>query len=742
MGQAFVVYYLRGGGGLTLEDEGTVRIEDIEEEVQKYHTDADLDLLRRGYVFAAKVHLGQERRSGEPYLSHPLEVARILTKLRMDESTLAAGLLHDSVEDTFTNIEEVKKVFGDEIANLVDGVTKISKLSFSTREDRQAESLRKMVLAMSKDIRVLLIKLADRLHNMRTLDPLEPQKKRAIAQETLDIYAPLAHRLGIAWIKWEFEDLALRYLEPEIYKDLVSRVAKKRKEREGEISEVISILQGKLREMEIKARITGRPKHFYSIFKKMRDQGRMFDEIYDLTAIRVVTRSVKDCYGALGIVHTLWKPIPGRFKDFIAMPKSNMYQSLHTTVIGPQGEPVEIQIRTEQMHRTAEEGIAAHWRYKEGKTRIDPSDKNFVWLRQLLEWQQDLKDPKEFMETVKVDLFPEEVYVFTPKGDVKELPRGATPIDFAFSIHTDVGTHCTGAKVNGKMVPLRYELRNGDIVQIIASPTHTPSKDWLKIVKTPRAKSRIKQWIKIEQRSRAVSLGRDICEKEFRKYGRGSAQILKSENLLKVAERFGFLSEEDLYAALGYGKVSPRQIVSKLLPAEELSRLKEQEEAKAKKAGRPLVPRIEEGIKIAGVEDVLVRFSKCCNPLPGDEIIGFITRGRGVSIHTLDCPNVQQLMYDSERKIKVEWDSDRKGSHQVTIKVLIGRDRPGVLAEITSAISSTNTNIAQAEIKVTEEKTGRNTFVLEVSDLNQLKAAIAAIQKVDGVIEVERVRAA
>jgi GTP diphosphokinase / guanosine-3',5'-bis(diphosphate) 3'-diphosphatase len=721
-----------------------VRIEDIEEEVQKYHPGPDLDLLRRGYVFAAKVHQGQERRSGEPYLSHPLEVAKILTQLKMDESTLTAGLLHDAVEDTFATIDEVKEVFGEEIADLVDGVTKISKLSFSTQEDRQAESLRKMVLAMSKDIRVLLIKLADRLHNMRTLDPLEPVKKRAIAQETLDIYAPLAHRLGIAWIKQEFEDLALRYLEPDIYSDLVSMVAKKRKEREGEINEVISILQGKLGEMEIEARITGRPKHFYSIFKKMRDQDRLFDEIYDLTAIRVVTRSVRDCYGALGIVHTLWKPIPGRFKDFIAMPKSNMYQSLHTTVIGPQGEPVEIQIRTEQMHRTAEEGIAAHWRYKEGKTRIDPSDKNFVWLRQLLEWQQDLKDPKEFMETVKVDLFPDEVYVFTPKGDVKELPRGATPIDFAFSIHTDVGTHCTGAKVNGKMVPLRYELRNGDIVEIIAAPTHTPSKDWLKIVKTSRAKAKIKQWIRIEQRSRAISLGRDICEKEARRYGKGSTQILKSENLIKAAERIGFLNEEDLFAAVGYGKVSPKQILSKILPPEELPQLKEKEpeEAKGKKPGRPLPLRTEEGIKIAGVEDILVKFSKCCNPLPGDEVVGFITRGRGVSIHTADCPNVQQLMYDSERKIKVEWDSDRKGSHQVKIVVLIGKDRPGVLAEISSAISSTNTNIAQAEVKVTEERMGRNTFVLEVSDLNQLKAAIAAIQKVDGVIEVERVRAA
>ena len=719
-----------------------VRIEDIEEEIQKYNPDAGLDLLRKGYVFAAKVHSGQERRSGEPYLSHPLEVAKVLTRLRMDVPTVTAGLLHDAVEDTFTTFDEVKGIFGEEIANLVDGVTKLSKLAFHTREDRQAENLRKMILAMSKDIRVLLVKFADRLHNMRTLDPLEPGKKRAISQETLDIYAPLAHRLGIAWIKMEFEDLALRYLEPEVYRDLAFRVAKKRKEREGELNEVISILQGKLKETEIKARITGRPKHFYSIFKKMRDQGRLFDEIYDLTAVRVITRSIQDCYGALGIVHTLWKPIPGRFKDFIAMPKSNMYQSLHTTVIDPEGDPVEIQIRTERMHRTAEEGIAAHWRYKEGSNRIDPFDKSFVWLRQLLEWQQDLKDPKEFMETVKVDLFPDEVYVFTPKGDVKELPRGTTPIDFAFSIHTDIGMKCVGAKVNGKMVPLRYELKNGDIIEIITSANHAPSKDWLRIVKTSRARSKIKQWIKNEERGRSVSLGRDICEKEIRKLGKSPTQVLNSESTAKAAERFGFHNQEDLFAAVGYGKVSPRQVISKILPPEELPQLKELEESKEKRPERVFKPKTGEGIKISGIEDILFKFSKCCNPLPGDEIVGYITRGRGVSIHTTDCPNVQQLMYDAERRIDAEWDLAQIGSHQVKIMVLIGKDRPGVLAEISSAISSTNTNIAQAEVKVTEEGTGQNTFVLEVSDLNQLKTVIAAIQKVDGVISVERVRAA
>jgi guanosine-3',5'-bis(diphosphate) 3'-pyrophosphohydrolase len=725
-----------------MEGKRPIQLEDIEAAIRGYNPEADLEVVRRGYNFAAEVHQGQARESGEPFLCHPLEVAHILTCLRADGATVAAGLLHDVVEDTLTSIEQVREVFGEEIALLVDGVTKISKLSFRTRADRQAESLRKMVLAMSKDIRILLVKLADRLHNMRTLDPLEPDKRRMIAQETLDIYAPLAHRLGIAWIKWELEDLALRYLEPEVYHDLVSKVAKKRVEREGDITQVISILQGKLREAEVKARITGRPKHFYSIFRKMRDQGRTFDEIYDLTAIRIITRSVRECYAALGIVHSLWKPIPGRFKDFIAMPKSNMYQSLHTTVIGPKGEPVEIQIRTEEMHRTAEEGIAAHWRYKEGKAHIEPSDKSFVWLRQLLEWQQDLKDPKEFMDTVKVDLFPEEVYVFTPKGDVRELPRGATPIDFAFTIHTDVGLRCVGAKVNGKIVPLRYELKNGDIVEIITSPNHRPSKDWLKIVKTSRARNKIRQWIKNEQRDRSISLGRDICEKELRKIGKAPARFLKSENLQEVAERFGFQSEDDLYAAVGYGKVSARQLISKLVPAEDLQALRELEEGREKKAERESKPRAEEGVKIAGVEDVLVKFAKCCNPLPGDEIVGFITRGRGISIHTADCPNAQQLLCDSDRKIKVEWDSERRGFHQVKIKVLIGQDRPGVLAEISSAISSTNINIAEAEIKVTEDRMGKNTFLLEVSDLKQLQAAISAIKKIEGVIGVERVRAA
>jgi GTP pyrophosphokinase len=696
----------------------------------------------RAYVFAAKAHKGQERVSGEPYLSHPLEVSGILTELRMDAATIASGLLHDCVEDTRATLGEVRELFGEEIAGLVDGVTKLSRIPFSTREEAQAENIRKMVLAMSKDIRVILVKLADRLHNMRTLDPLPEAKRRLIAQETLDIYAPLAHRLGIYWIKAELEDLVLRHLDPEAHNDLAARIAQKRQEREGDINEVIRLLETKLTEVDIKAQITGRPKHFFSIYKKMKDQKKEFDEIYDLTAVRVITDSLKDCYGTLGVIHTLWKPISHRFKDFIAVPKSNGYQSLHTTVIGPKGDPVEIQIRTWEMHRVAEEGIAAHWKYKEGRTSLDPADQSFVWLRQLMEWQKELKDSKEFLDTVRVDLFPDEVYVFTPRGDVKAFPKGASPIDFAFAIHTDVGLRCVGAKVNGRLVPLRTELQNGDIVEILTSPNHTPSKDWLKIVKTPRARSKIRQWIKNEERARSISLGRDMLEKEIRRLGKSPNQLLKPEVLAPTLSRYGLGSEEEFFAGVGYGKVSPRAAVGRLLPPEELQALTEAEEAREKKAEKkPVRTRpTDEGIRIRGIDDILVRFSKCCSPVPGDEIIGFITRGRGVSIHTADCPNAVSLMADPERQIAVAWDGQRKGAHQVKIRVEIGKDRPGILAEISAAISGTDTNIAQAEIRVTEERKGLNTFVLEVNDLRQLQAAMQAIQKVDGVVGVERVK--
>lgn len=709
-------------------------VESIIERVRAMNHEADVALLQRAYDFAARVHKGQERVSGEPYLSHPLAVAEILLDLKMDVESIAAGLLHDVVEDTHASLEQVRQAFGNEIGDLVDGLTKISKLHFGSRVEHQAESLRKMVLAMSKDIRVILIKLADRLHNMRTLEPLREEKRRLIARETLDIYSPIAHRLGIYWMKAELEDLALRHLEPEVYHDLAARVAKKRREREKDINEVIEILQQKLTEVGIQAEIIGRPKHFYSIYKKMRDQRKEFDEIYDLTAVRVITESVKDCYGSLGVIHSLWKPIQGRFKDFVAMPKSNLYQSLHTTVVGPVGEPVEIQIRTHEMHKTAEDGIAAHWVYKEGRAALDPADKGFAWIRQLLEWQRELKDSREFLETVKVDLFPDEVYVFTPKGDVKSFPKGATPIDFAFGVHTDIGFTCVGAKVNSRLVPLRYELQNGDIVEILTDVKHRPSRDWLKLVKTPRARGRIKQWVKTEEKLRSISLGRDLLEKELRRMGKSPAQILKPETMATMLARSGFSAPDEFFATVGYGKLSPRQAMARLLPPEELP---PEGEARPERKARQ---RPDDGVTLLGAHDFLIHFARCCSPLPGDEIVGFITRGRGVSVHSADCPNVDQLFYDPERKINVSWDAAPTTPHQVKIRVTIGVDRPGILAAISTAISASKINIAQADVRVTEDRKGLNTFTLEVSDLKQLQSAMGAIRQIDGVMGVERIR--
>ena len=714
-----------------------MEIQQLLEKISAGQAQGGPDSVRQAYDFAALVHRGQARQTGEPYLSHPLEVAGILADLHLDPPTIAAGLLHDAVEDTRATLDEIRARFGDEVAALVDGITKLSKIPFSSREEHQAENFRKMLIAMSRDIRVILIKLADRLHNMRTLEPLPEPKRRVIARETLDIYAPLAHRLGIARVKWELEDLALRHLDPTAYYDLVARVARKRQEREGDINETLAVLRRKLDEVEVRADISGRPKHFYSIYKKMQDQQKEFDEIYDLTAVRVVTGNLRDCYGTLGVVHTLWKPIPGRFKDFIAMPKSNSYQSLHTTVIGPKGEPVEIQIRTAEMHKTAEFGIAsAHFIYKDGRAE---SDKTFLWLRQLLDLNLDLKDSKEFLETVRVDLFPDEVYVFTPKGAVRAFPRGATPIDFAFSIHSEVGLRCVGSKINGRLVPLRTELQNGDIVEILTSPTHQPSKDWLKIVKTPRARSKIRQWIKNEERARSIDLGRDLLDREIRRLAKSPAQLLRPEALAKVLERYGLGTADEFFASIGYGRIPPRRAAAKLLPPEEQALLQEApDERKPEK--RPRSRPAEEGVKIKGVDDLLVRFSKCCNPLPGDEIVGFITRGRGVSIHTADCSNGDQLLLDPERRIHVEWDGLTAVPHPVKIRVFIGQDRPGILAQISGAISTANINIAEAEVKVTEERKGLNTFVLEVTDLKQLQGAMQAIREIDGVMGVERMR--
>ncbi len=704
-------------------------------EIPRYQPGADLDLVRRAYAFSEEVHDGQRRMSGEPYHVHPLEVAGLLVDFKMDVTTVTAGLLHDVLEDTATSKDILAERFGADIAELVDGVTKIGKLAFASREERQAENFRKMLVAMARDIRVLMIKLADRLHNMRTLEYLPSDKRRKIAQETLDIYAPLAHRLGMAKVKGELEDLALRVLHPEAYDDLQRRVAKRRLEREAEINQVIAILSKKLGEVGIQAQITGRPKHFFSIFKKMQ-QGREFDEIYDLTAVRLLAPTVRDCYGALGVVHSLWKPVPGRFKDFIAIPKSNMYQSLHTTVIGPKGDPIEIQIRTPEMHRIADEGIAAHWLYKEKRGK-DGFDQAFVWLRQLLEWQQEMKDPREFMETVKVDLFPDEVYVFTPKGDVKALPEGSTPIDFAYAIHTEVGNHCVGARVNGKLVPLRQPLRQGDIVEVVTSPTQKPSRDWLKVVRSTRARSKVKQWLRTEERARSVMMGRELLEREAKKHRLAPTTLLESAEMAKLAVEHGYSTVDDLLAGLGYGKTSVQTVIARFLPAETQAETKPEPARPTKALARS---RGESGITLKGVNDVLARFAKCCTPVPGDPIVGFITRGRGITVHTRDCPNLAAGAVETERTVEVEWDIAEKLPLPVKIAVFIGRDRPGLLAEISTAISSRQVNIVKAEVTVTEDRKGINHFTVEVADLDQLQGVMGAIGAIKDVIGVERVR--
>ena len=709
------------------------QLQTLIEGIPKYQPGADLDLVERAYRFSAASHQGQQRASGEPYLSHPLEVANLLVGFKMDVTTVTAGLLHDVLEDTEATKDDLAREFGAEIAELVDGVTKLGKLAFSSREERQAENFRKMLVAMARDLRVLMIKLADRLHNMRTLDYLVAEKARKIAQETLDIYAPLAHRLGMAKVKAELEDLALRALSPESYMDLQRRVAKRRLEREADINQVIAIIEKKLAEVGIESQIRGRPKHFYSIWKKMHDQGREFDEIYDLTAVRVITSSVRDCYGALGVIHSLWKPVPGRFKDFIAMPKVNMYQSLHTTVIGPKGDPVEIQIRTWDMHRIAEEGIAAHWLYKEKKTGKDKLDESLLWLRQLMETQQDTKDPREFMDTVRIDLFPDEVYVFTPKGDVKALPEGATPIDFGYAVHTKVGEHTVGAKVNGKLVPLRTPLRQGDIVEIVTSPNQHPSRDWLQYVKSTRARSKINQWLKVKERERSIELGRELFEREAKKYRLNAATLLAGDDLKRIAAELGMAGGDDLLASIGYGKSSVHQLLNKLSP----NGLVEPVERPKSTSPRPQEDR---GVRIRGVDDLLVRFAKCCNPLPGDHIVGFITRGRGLTIHARDCLTVAKSVLDRERLIDVEWDVEEPAKRPVRVAVYIGNDRPGLLSEITGAISSRNGNITKAEVTVTDDRRGINHFVIEVADLSQLQDIMAAIRLVPDVINVERVR--
>jgi GTP pyrophosphokinase len=713
-----------------------VRLEDIVERIQSYHPDGDVDLLRRAYIFSAKAHQGQVRLSGESYLIHPIEVAAILASLKLDVATVAAGLLHDTIEDTTSTQEEIKSLFGEEVGMLVDGMTKLSRMELQSREQREADNFRKMIVAMAKDIRVILIKLADRLHNMRTLKSLSPEKQRRIAQETLDIYAPLANRLGISKIKIELEDLSFMYLNPEAYRDLVQKVSQRRIERESYINELMEIVRGQLAEQGYQGEVKGRPKHFYSIYQKMQKQGIAFDDIYDLIAIRIITDTKVNCYAILGLIHSLWTPVPGRFKDFIGVPKSNLYQSLHTTVIGPKGERVEFQIRTDEMHRLAEEGIAAHWRYKEKSPVSQREEQQFAWLRQLLEWQRDLPDAKEFMDTVKGDLFPEVVYVFTPRGDVRELPQGSTPVDFAYSIHTDIGHSCVGGKVNGKIVPLKHQLRNGDKVEVVTQTGHTPSRDWLKFVKTSKARTRIKAWLKIEERRRSILLGRELLEKELRKHDLNPTKVLKSDELPQVAIELSQNTIDDLLAAIGYGKVSPHMVANKLAPDKQHVEppVKKPPSKHAKPAGDG-----SGGMKISGMDNMMIHLSKCCNPVPGDQVVGFITRGRGVSVHTADCPNVGELTFDKDRLVEVTWGDFHTSAHAVKITVRT-IDKPGLLASVSSTISALEANITHAEAITDENKGATLNFTLDIKDVEHLNKVIKNIEGIKGVIDVKRVK--
>ena len=714
-----------------------IRLNDILDTVVSYNPSADLNLIRKAYVYCAKVHQGQTRLSGEPYIIHPLEVAGLLATLKLDVPSIVTGFLHDTIEDTLTTADELAEMFGPEVAALVEGVTKISKIHFKTKEENQAENFRKMLLAMANDIRVILVKLADRLHNMRTLQFQPDVKQRSISRETMDIYAPIAHRLGISWIKTELEDLSFRYLQPEVYFDLSTRIQQKKQERESFIKEIQQVIRQKLSDQQIAGEVSGRSKHLFSIYRKMEKRRVDLDEIYDLTALRVLVDDVKSCYEVLGLIHSSWRPIPGRFKDYIAMPKGNMYQSLHTTVIGPHGNRMEVQIRTYEMHRVAEAGIAAHWKYKEGKGYDEKEVRRFAWLRQLLEWQQELQDSREFMDSVKVELFPEEVYVFTPKGDVKGFPKGATPIDFAYSVHSDVGHRCVGAKVNGKLVPLKHELQNGDIVEVITSPHHTPSKDWLKIVKSSRARNRIRSWIKIEERKQSVVLGREICEKEFRKYSLNLQKLSKTGELKKISGEYGFSGEDDLLAAVGYGKIAAAQIIAKLIPEERLQARQEQKESRISSVINKLKGKSVNAVEVGGMEDIMIRYAKCCNPLPGDDIVGFITRGQGVTIHTADCPFATEA--DPERRIDVTWAKGKSAALPVKLRVYC-MDEKGILANMTLAITNAEANIVSAQIKSTVDKRGENIFELNVTDLSHLNRVMNAILRVKGVVKVERIK--
>ena len=713
-------------------------VSELIERVRAYNPAATVDTIQKAYDFSAEVHRGQRRLSGEPYLTHPVQVAGIIAEMRLDVPSIATGLLHDTAEDTLATLEQIEGTFGSEIATLVDGVTKIGQINFTSREEKQAENFRKMLLAMARDIRVILIKLADRTHNMRTLGHLPPERQVEIAQETLDIYAPLAHRLGIYWIKSELEDNALRFLHPEVYYQLKRSVAKRKAERERYIKEVIGVLEKKLSEAGLEAEVSGRPKHFYSIYQKMQAQNLLYDQIYDLVAFRVVVDSLGECYEALGSVHANWKPVPGRFKDYIALPKANGYQSLHTTVIGPYGERIEIQIHTGEMHRVAEYGVAAHWRYKQpGKDGAVDDSQRFAWLRQLLEWQQQLQDPQEFLRSVKEDLFTDEVFVFTPKGDLLNFPVGATVIDFAYRIHSEVGHHCTGARVNGKIVPLRYQLQSGDTVEIITTASQTPSKDWLKLVKSSRAKARIRAYIKAQQSARSIAVGREILERDLSRHQLDPARLRKDGTLERVAKELSQRDEETLLAGIGYGKVTTQSVLARILPPEEIERRREKGEGRLQRLLRLVGRQAKSGVQVSGVEDMLVRFGKCCSPLPGERITGFITRGRGVTVHALECPKV--LESEPERRIDVHWMNGQETPRPVKVEVTCV-DRPGLLAAMSKAISSAGINITRAQVHTLGDRKAQNTFELMVGSLDELNRVMRSLGRVRGVMKVARVR--
>ncbi|MFQ5638109.1 MAG: RelA/SpoT family protein [bacterium] len=696
--------------------------------LRKNNPKSDTALLQKAFVFGQDAHKDQVRKSGEPYFVHCLEVARILADLRMDSTTITGGLLHDVVEDTGISIHEVKDRFGEEVALLVDGVTKISELKFDSLEQRQAENFRKMIISMVNDIRVILIKFADRLHNMKTIEHLPAKKQKRIAIETRDVYAPLAHRLGIATIKWELEDLVLKTLDPDSYWGLVKKITDKREERERYIRRITRPIRQELRQHEINAKITGRPKHFYSIYGKMQRRQVSLEEIYDLLAIRLIVQKVEECYFVLGIVHNLFTPVHERFKDYIATPKTNFYQSLHTTVIGPDGKKVEIQIRTEEMHITAEQGIAAHWLYKEGKNKGDELDKQLAWLRQVLEWQHETKDPSEFMENLRIELFHDEVFVFTPKGDLLKLPVEATPVDFAFAVHTDIGYHCIGAKVNGKMVPLHYKLKSGDSIEIITSPNQKLNPDWIKFVKSSKARSKIKRWMKESFYEQSLKLGEEIVQKQFKRYS------IKKEDvdLDEIAQSFNFLTAEQLYSSIGRGDTSVHSVISRIAPEKNL-------EIKESSLFQKFISKARgqaKGVRVQGLDNLMINFGKCCQPVPGDNILGFVTRGRGIVIHRSDCKNIIHLIENPQRTIEVEWDVDKDKHFMVRLQ-LLGEDRRKFLLDVSESIAQTSTNIVSIEMKA-EDTFVQSTIILEVRNLQHLTRIIKRISQVRGVISVER----